>query len=64
MRGLEGQKLRGFSTGETVYGYYTKPVGELKLAAGKARLLRLRSQWQKLRFDRLMREHLAKYTLL
>ncbi|KKL58848.1 hypothetical protein LCGC14_2221260 [marine sediment metagenome] len=31
MRGLEGQKLRGFSTGETVYGYYTKPVGELKL---------------------------------
>ena len=34
MRGLEGQKLRGFSTGENVYGYYTKPVGELKLAAG------------------------------
>ncbi len=31
MRGLEGQKLRGFSTGEDVYGYYTKPVGELKL---------------------------------
>ena len=31
MRGLEGQKLRGFSTGENVYGYYTKPVGELKL---------------------------------
>lgn len=31
MRGLEGQKLRGFSTGEKVYGYYTKPVGELKL---------------------------------
>ncbi len=31
MRGLEGQKLRGFSTGESVYGYYTKPVGELKL---------------------------------
>jgi len=31
MRGLEGQKIRGFSTGENVYGYYTKPVGELKL---------------------------------
>jgi len=31
MRGLEGQKLRGFSTGERVFGYYTKPVGELKL---------------------------------
>ncbi|GAH26608.1 unnamed protein product [marine sediment metagenome] len=31
MRGLEGQKLRGFSTGENVYGYYTRPVGELKL---------------------------------
>jgi len=31
MRGLEGQKLRGFSAGENVYGYYTKPVGELKL---------------------------------
>jgi len=31
MRGLEGQKLRGFSTGEKVYGYYTRPVGELKL---------------------------------
>jgi hypothetical protein len=31
MRGLEGQKLRGFSAGEKVYGYYTKPVGELKL---------------------------------
>ena len=31
MRGLEGQKLRGFSAGETVYGYYTEPVGELKL---------------------------------
>ncbi len=29
-RGLEGQKLRGFSAGETVYGYRTKPVGELK----------------------------------
>jgi len=31
MRGLEGQKLRGFSTGERVFGYYTTPVGELKL---------------------------------
>jgi len=31
MRGLEGQKLRGFSAGESVYGYFTKPVGELKL---------------------------------
>jgi len=31
MRGLEGQKLRGFSAGENVYGYYTQPVGELKL---------------------------------
>ena len=31
MRGLEGQKLRGFSAGEKVYGYYTKPVGELRL---------------------------------
>ena len=31
MRGLEGQKLRGFSTGENVYGYLTKPSGELKL---------------------------------
>jgi len=31
MRGLEGQKLRGFSAGENVYGYHTKPVGELKL---------------------------------
>ena len=30
-RGLEGQKLRGFSAGENVYGYCTKPVGELKL---------------------------------
>ena len=44
MRGLEGQKLRGFSTGENVYAYYTKLVGELELAAGKERLLRLRSQ--------------------
>jgi site-specific DNA recombinase len=31
MRGLEGQKLRGFSAGERVFGYYTKPAGELKL---------------------------------
>jgi len=31
MRGLEGQKLRGFSAGEHVYGYNTQPVGELKL---------------------------------
>ena len=29
IRGLEGQKLRGFSAGEGVYGYRTKPVGEL-----------------------------------
>ncbi len=31
MRGLEGQKLRGFSVGENVYGYVTQPVGELKI---------------------------------
>lgn len=31
MRGLEGQKLRGFSAGENVYGYTTQPVGELRL---------------------------------
>ena len=31
MRGLEGQKLRGFSTGESVFGYNSHPVGELKL---------------------------------
>lgn len=31
MRGLEGQKLRGFSTGESVYGYKSYPVGELRL---------------------------------
>ncbi len=31
MRGLEGQKLRGFSTGESVYGYRSQPVGELRL---------------------------------
>ena len=31
MRGLEGQKLRGFSTGENAYGYCPQLVGELKL---------------------------------
>lgn len=31
LRGLEGQKLRGYSTGEKVYGYKSQPVGELKL---------------------------------
>ena len=31
MRGLEGQKIRGFSTGESVYGYFTQPVGEMRL---------------------------------
>jgi hypothetical protein len=31
MRDLEGQKIRGFSTGENVYGYRTQPVGELKV---------------------------------
>jgi len=31
MRGLEGQRLRGFSTGESVYGYKSCPVGDLKL---------------------------------
>lgn len=31
MRGLEGQKLRGFSAGESVYGYKSHPVGELRL---------------------------------
>jgi len=31
IRGMEGQKLRGFSAGERVYGYRTEPVGELKL---------------------------------
>ena len=31
MRGLEGQKLRGYSAGENVYGYRSKPVGELRL---------------------------------
>ncbi|MCH9633992.1 MAG: hypothetical protein S4CHLAM7_07260 [Chlamydiae bacterium] len=31
MRGLEGQKLRGYSTGESVYGYKSHPAGELRL---------------------------------
>ncbi len=31
MRGLEGQRLRGYNTGESVYGYKSCPVGELKL---------------------------------
>jgi DNA invertase Pin-like site-specific DNA recombinase len=31
MRGLEGQKIRGYSAGENVYGYYTKPSGKLKV---------------------------------
>ena len=31
MRGLEGQHLRGYSTGETVYGYKTVPIGEIRL---------------------------------
>ncbi len=31
MRGLEGQKIRGYSTGESVYGYKSCPVGELRL---------------------------------
>lgn len=31
MRELEGQRLRGYSTGENVYGYQTCPVGELRL---------------------------------
>jgi len=31
MRGLEGQKLRGYSAGENVYGYLSQPVGELRL---------------------------------
>lgn len=35
MRGLEGQKLRGYSTGENVYGYKSVPVGELKMHKGK-----------------------------
>ena len=30
-RGMEGQKLRGFSAGERVYGYYSQPFGELKV---------------------------------
>ena len=38
MRGLEGQKLRGFSAGERVYGYFTEPVGELRVdRRGKAK---------------------------
>ena len=38
MRGLEGQKLRGFSAGENAYGYCTNPVGELRLnKRGQAR---------------------------
>ena len=31
IRGLEGQKLRGYSAGEHVYGYVTQPVGDLRL---------------------------------
>lgn len=31
MRGLEGQRLRGYSTGESVYGYKSCPVGEIRL---------------------------------
>ena len=31
MRGLEGQKIRGFSTGENVYGYKSCPFGEMKM---------------------------------
>ncbi len=31
MRGLEGQKIRGFSVGENVFGYFTEPVGELRV---------------------------------
>ena len=31
MRGLEGQNIRGFSVGENVYGYFTEPVGELRI---------------------------------
>ncbi len=31
MRGIEGQKLRGFSTGENVYGFKSSPVGDLRL---------------------------------
>jgi len=34
MRGLEGQKLRGYSTGESVYGYKSHPVGELVFDVG------------------------------
>ena len=31
MRGLEGQRLRGYTTGESVYGYKSCPVGEIRL---------------------------------
>ena len=31
MRGLEGQKIRGFSAGENVFGYSTEPVGKLRI---------------------------------
>jgi len=31
MRGLEGQRLRGYTTGESVYGYKSVPVGEIRL---------------------------------
>jgi DNA invertase Pin-like site-specific DNA recombinase len=34
MRGLEGQKLRGFSAGERVYGYSSLPSGEIRLRSG------------------------------
>ncbi len=38
MRGMEGQQLRGFSTGEKVYGYRSEPFGELRLnRKGQAR---------------------------
>jgi len=29
IRGLEEQKSRGYTAGEKVYGYYTKPSGKL-----------------------------------
>ena len=31
MRGLEGQRLRGYTTGESVYGYKSCPLGEIRL---------------------------------
>ncbi len=31
MRGLERQRLRGYTTGESVYGYKSCPVGEIRL---------------------------------